>query len=124
VLCLLVALPAQAQRAFPEAKLIAVYFYADWCPNCPQVSKELDLVKKEMAGGDVLFVTLNLTDRAAIHQSMMLAKQLGIDDFVRAQGSATGYVSVIRASDQLELARFTRDHSAAVIAERLPQLQR
>lgn len=115
---LLMAVPqAHAARTLPEPKLIAVYFYADWCPNCKILSKAVAQarVEKELDRKDVLFVTMNLTDKPAIHQSLMLAKALGIGLFVQAQGSSTGYVAVLDGATKKELARFDRSSDAAAI---------
>ena len=98
-------------------KRIAVYFYADWCPNCKILSPALTEARKEadLDNKDILFVTLNLTDKATIHQSILLAQQLGIGEFVKAQGSATGYVAVLDAKTKKELTRIDRTSDAKAI---------
>lgn len=98
-------------------KRIAVYFYADWCPNCKILSPALTEARKEadLDNKDVLFVTLNLTDKTTIHQSILLAQQLGIGDFVKAQGSATGYVALLDAKTKKELTRVDRTSDAKAI---------
>lgn len=113
----LLALPAQAARPLPEAKLLAVYFYADWCPNCKALSPIMGEVRSDPAlqKAPVLFVTMDLTDKPRIQQSLYLATALGIGDYLRAQGSATGYVALLDAATKQEVARFDRSNSAAAI---------
>lgn len=116
---LLLALPfsANAARELPKPKLMAVYFYADWCANCKVLSPKImeartkgDLDKKE-----VLFVTLNLTDKTTIHQAVLLSSALGIGDYVKQQGSSTGYIAILDATKKSELARFDRANSSEEI---------
>ena len=103
--------PALAARDLPAPKLVVVYFYADWCPNCKPVSKALVQAREqgELDKKAILFVTLNLTDTRTIHQAVLLSQALGVGAFVQAQGSATGYIAVLDASHKRELSRFDRD---------------
>ena len=106
---LTIAQPAAAYE-LPKPKIIAVYFYADWCPNCKILSPLLDQARKE---GDldtkaILFVKLNLTDSSTIHQSILLAQGLGIAPYMQQQGSSTGYVALLSADTKKELVRFDR----------------
>ena len=114
---MLLAMPAQAARPLPEAKLMAVYFYADWCPNCKALSPIIGEVRSDTAlqKAPVLFVTLDLTDKPRIQQTLLLSTALGIGDYVRAQGSATGYVALLDAKTKRELARFDRANNAQTI---------
>lgn len=117
ILCLFVAgfsIVAQAQRPVPEAKLIVAYFYADWCGNCKILSPALEEARKEgdLDRKDILFVKFDLTDKASIHQTMMMAKLTGLDAYLRAQGSATGYAAVLEVGSMQEIVRFDRDSKA------------
>ena len=53
----------------------------------------------------VLFVTLNLTDKTTIHQSVMLAQALNVGEFVKKQGAGTGYIVLLDATSKKEVAR-------------------
>lgn len=117
LLCLIPLTSAQAARELPKPKIIALYFYADWCPVCKALSPKFaearttgDLDKK-----DVLFVTLNLTNKTTIHQSVMLAQSLGVGEFVQKQGSGTGYIALLDARTKKELARIEGDVTAESI---------
>ena len=115
----LISGPVMATPPLAKPKLIAVYFYADWCPNCKILSPQF--AKARVDGGlddkAVLFVTMNLTNQQTIHQSILLASALGIDGFVKAQGSGTGYVALLDARSKKELARFDRDSASDAIAQ-------
>ncbi len=121
VTLLMFTLPVQAARPLPQAKLLAVYFYADWCTNCKVLSPIMGEVRNDAAlqKSPVLFVTLDLTDKPRIQQSLLLSSALGMGDYVRAQGSATGYVALLDASTKKELARFDRTSKAADIRARI-----
>jgi hypothetical protein len=70
-----------------------------------------------MDDAPVLFVTLDLTDKPSIRQALLLSSALEIGDYVRAQGSATGYVALLDATTKKEVARFDRsDDAAAMLA--------
>jgi thiol-disulfide isomerase/thioredoxin len=107
-LLMLFPLTAHAAPELAAPKLMAVYFYADWCGSCKILTPKYgearakgDLDKKE-----VLFVTMDLTDKTSIHQSILLAQALGIGEYLKAQGSATGYIALLEAGTKKELARF------------------
>lgn len=108
------ATSAYAARPLPAPKLLAVYAYADWCPNCKALSPKLEEAKAK-AKSDVLFVKLDLTDKARIQQSILLSSALGIAPWFQQQGSATGYVAVLDAVTKKEVARFDRESSDADI---------
>lgn len=121
--CLFIATPLHA-RELPEPKLIAVYFYADWCPKCKLLSPMMAQVRGEhqLDRKNILFVTLNLTDKPAIHQSILLAQTLGMGDYLKAQGSATGYIALLDPTDMQELARFDSSNKSEEIADKINTL--
>lgn len=113
---LFAAMPAAA-RELPKPQLMAVYFWASWCPNCKILTPEFAKARKvgDLDTKPILFVTLDLSDGASIYQSTLLAQALDIAPFVQAQGSATGYVAILDAKSKQELKRFDRTSSAADI---------
>ncbi len=110
---------AQATPPLPKPKVMAVYFYADWCPNCKVLSPIFAQARADAGLDDmeVLFVTMNLTNKETIHQSILLASALGIADFLKAQGSGTGYVALLDARSKKEITRFDRSAASAQIAD-------
>ena len=112
----LIAQPAMAYE-LPKAKIIAVYFYADWCPNCKILSPQLDQARKDgdLDNKPILFVKLNLTDAGTIHQSILLAQAIGMAPYMQQQGSSTGYVALLSADSKAEISRFDRTSKAADI---------
>lgn len=120
VMALLIA-PARAWEAppFPEAKLIAVEVWAEWCPNCKILDPELQRARMGDKLDDlpVLFVKLDYTDKTTIAQSKMLGKALGLEEFMKANGAGTGYLALLDAKTHEEVARFNRDSKALEITK-------
>ncbi len=110
--------PAHAAPPLPAPTKLAVYAYADWCPNCKLLSPKLDAAKAA-AGKQILFVKLDLTDKPRIGQSILLASALGIAPWFQQQGSATGYVAILDAATKKEVARFDSGSTADAIAKAL-----
>jgi len=109
----------KSEAALPAPQVIALYFYADWCPNCKLLSPKLAKVRKDDAfdSKPVVFVTLDLTSPASIYQSKLLASALGVGEFVKQQGSATGYVALLDAATHKEIGRFDSSDDEAGIAQ-------
>jgi thiol-disulfide isomerase/thioredoxin len=102
---------AFAQLPLPTPKIIAVYFYADWCGNCKILAPKLEEARKteKLDDKDILFVKLDLTNKTTIHQAILNAQALGIGDYIKEQGSATGYVALLDAKTKKEVGRFTSE---------------
>ncbi len=113
----LLALPAYA-GGLAKPRAFAVYFFSQSCPNCRVLSPVLEQARDQGAldSKEVLFVKLDLTNPASIHQSMLLASALGIDGYVQKQGSATGYVALLAADGKSEVKRFDRTSGSGDIA--------
>ncbi len=113
--------PVWAKRELPTPDLVAVYVYADWCPHCRILKPLIDAARQE--GGldqkNILFVNLNLTDKTSIHQSILLAQQLGIGSYLKAQGSGTGYLAILDPVTAQERMRFQSDTTSAEILEKI-----
>lgn len=110
------AAPARAWEVkYPQAQLYAVEVWAQWCPNCKILDPEIEKAKAALAGKDVLFIRMDFTDKDSVYQSKMLAKALGLEAFLKANGAGTGYLAILDAATKQELARYTRDDDAAAI---------
>ncbi|MBA4274844.1 MAG: hypothetical protein C0436_04235 [Alphaproteobacteria bacterium] len=114
---------AHAARPLPAPDVIAVYAYAEWCPNCKLISPALEKARKDgtFDTRNVLFVTLDLSDKARIHQSILHAQALGLGPYLQKQGSAVGYVALLDARTKTEIARFDRTADAAHIVSMLQE---
>jgi thiol-disulfide isomerase/thioredoxin len=116
--------PVWAKRELPTPDLVAVYVYADWCPHCRILKPLIDVARQE--GGldqkNILFVGLNLTDKKSIHQSILLAQQLGIGEYLKAQGSGTGYLAILTPDTGQELLRFQSDTTSSDILKKINSL--
>jgi thiol-disulfide isomerase/thioredoxin len=124
LLVLTLALFSVAARAweaptYPEAKLLAVEVWAEWCPSCRILDPELQRARMGDALDDlpVLFIKLDYTDKTTINQAKMQGKALGLEEFMKANGAGTGYVALLDAATKKELARFTKDSKALDITK-------
>lgn len=115
---LCITAPAVQAYDYPKPQLYAVYFWAEWCSNCKILTPKLEAVQAmpEISKAPVLFVKFDLTDKPHIHQTMMLASALGLDGYMKQQGSATGYLAVL-SSEKKEITRFDRAASEKEIAD-------
>jgi thiol-disulfide isomerase/thioredoxin len=104
-------------------KLYAVTFHADWCGSCKALAPVIKDVRENANSQDVLFVKLDLTDADMIHQSKLMASSTGLWSVLKANGSKTGSMALIKADTGAEVARFMRDATAdqitTAIAEHL-----
>ncbi len=116
--------PTLHARELAKPDYIVTYFYADWCPGCKILSPKLDQVRAEnnLDKENILFIKLDLTDKPRINQSILLAQALGLGDFLKAQGSATGYVVILDAKSMQEQARFNAGASIEELTEALKTL--
>lgn len=108
-------------RELPKPHTIALYFYADWCPNCQKITPKYEKVREQalLDRENILFVTMDLTDKPRIHQSILLAQALGLGDFLKQQGSATGYIAILNAQTKVEVSRIDSTHSIESIENML-----
>lgn len=117
-------LPANAWEVkYPEAKIYAVEVWAEWCPNCKILDPQIEKAKLDgaLADKNILFVRMDFTDKTTINQSKMLAKSLGLEEFLKANGAGTGYLALVDVTTKKEVARFTRDSTAQDITDGINQ---
>lgn len=84
---------AQA-RAAEAPKIIAVNFYADWCPGCKALKPKLEEAMKDAAGQPCLTVKLDQTDKDS-HQAEYMLAALGLGDLWKEHAGKTGYVLLV-----------------------------
>lgn len=106
-------------RQLAQPQFIALYAYADWCGSCKILEPKLQQVRQEknLDKKDILFVTLDLSDKTHVHQSVLLAQGLGVTDFLKSEGSKTGYMVILDANSKEEKVRFTAYDEVATISE-------
>lgn len=111
-------------RELAKPHTIALYFYADWCPNCQKLTPKYEKVRAQalIERKNILFVKLDLTDKPRIHQSILLAQGLGLGNYIKKQGSATGYVAFLDANTKAEKFRITSADSIKTIQSNLQNL--
>ena len=75
-------------------KLIALSFYADWCPGCRELKPKLDKVMSANHDAPCLFVKLDQTDKESQQAEFLLAS-LGMGELWKEHAGRTGYALVI-----------------------------
>lgn len=86
--------PSGAQAAAEVPKVIAINFYAEWCPGCKALKPKLEEAMKDAAGQPCLTVTLDQTDKDSNQAQYMLAA-LGLGDLWKEHAGKTGYVLLV-----------------------------
>lgn len=86
--------PPVIAPAAEAPRVIALNFYADWCPGCKALKPQLDEVIAGAASQPVLFVKLDQTDKASRQAEYTLAA-LGLGELWRAHAGKTGYVLLV-----------------------------
>jgi thiol-disulfide isomerase/thioredoxin len=77
-----------------QGKPAIVEIYADWCPFCKAAAPTLSALHEEYKGR-VNFIDLNITDRSQVQQSVLKAKQLGLESFFEINRAAPGTLAII-----------------------------
>ena len=100
-----------------------VLFYADWCGSCKALDPKITQAREEakLDTQDILFVTLDLTDEIAKHQSALMAATLGITDVYEANAGKTGFMLLLDADSGQKLAQVTKKYESAEIAAKIQE---
>jgi thiol:disulfide interchange protein len=85
---------ATEARAAEAPKIIAINFYADWCPGCKALKPKLEEAMKDAAGQPCLTVKLDQTDKDSKQAEYMLAA-LGLGDLWKEHAGKTGFVLLV-----------------------------
>jgi len=92
--------PSQQSEAHNQAaaaetpKVIALWFYADWCPGCKALEPKLTEVMKDSASQPCLFVKLDMSDKQS-HQAEYLLAALGQGELWKEYAGQTGFVLLV-----------------------------
>lgn len=74
----------------PQATILVINFSAEWCRPSQTLTPMYEDLKQTYDARQTLFVTLDLTDEAAVTQSKYLVSALGIEDIWNTQNGITG----------------------------------
>lgn len=110
---------APAQTSTPLVK--AVYFHADWCPNCRILDPIYAKAKAQAANRPVQFIRLDFTNNQTWDASMQTALDADIVETYNAYAPSTGFV-ILAAADTGE--RITCLHRLQTAAVMLADMQR
>lgn len=81
-------------HAAETPKIIALNFYADWCPGCKALKPKLEEAMKDAAGQPCLTIKLDQTDKNSKQAEFMVAA-LGLSDMWKEHAGKTGYVLLV-----------------------------
>ncbi len=99
--------PAAAQ----SAKVIALSFYADWCPGCKALKPKLEDLMQSASTQPCLFVRLDQTDKQSRQAEYMLAA-LRLGDLWKTNAGKTGFVLLVDAKSGKVVSTLTADQDA------------
>lgn len=77
-----------------QGKPVLVDVFATWCPACKNIAPTLSQLEKDY-NGKVHFVVLDVSDKSTTSEAEAKAKQLGLSQFLAANKSQTGMLTII-----------------------------
>ncbi len=86
--------PKQKKQIVTAVKLTAICLHADWCENSRALMKYYENLKNKFDGQDILFVTLDFTNRTTRHQASLLATALNVHEQV-VEYDETGIILLV-----------------------------
>ena len=92
---LMVGVSAQKMMKKETEKPIVAVIKADWCPYCKRVEPVVINLMQEY-GEKFNFVVFDVTDDAAVKESMKKAEALGLGEFFKEFKSKTSAVAVLK----------------------------
>lgn len=101
---------AKKPAAAAVPKVIAITFYADWCPACKELKPKLDAVMASAGEQPCLFVKLDQTDKNS-HQAEYLLASLGYGELWKEHAGRTGYALLIEPKSKKVVATFQGNQS-------------
>lgn len=96
-------------RAAEAPRVIAINFYADWCPGCKALKPKLEEAMKDAAGKPCLTVKLDQTDKGSKQAEYMLAA-LGLGDLWKEHAGKTGFVLLVDTTNRKVVNTITYKH--------------
>ncbi|MBE9201519.1 MULTISPECIES: thioredoxin domain-containing protein [unclassified Nodularia (in: cyanobacteria)] len=77
-----------------QDKPVLVDVFASWCSACKNIAPTLSQLEKDYEG-KVHFVVLDVSDKATTAQAEAKAKELGLSEFLSANKSQTGMLTIV-----------------------------
>ncbi|RUT00641.1 hypothetical protein DSM106972_074120 [Dulcicalothrix desertica PCC 7102] len=77
-----------------QGKPVVVDVFATWCAGCKNIAPTLSQLKQEYSG-KVNFVVLDVTDKAKVKETEVMAEKLGLSKFLEANKSKTSTVAIV-----------------------------
>ncbi|MTJ51217.1 redoxin domain-containing protein [Anabaena sp. UHCC 0253] len=77
-----------------QDKPVLVDVFASWCSACKNIAPTLSQLEKDY-NGKVHFVVLDVSDKSSTAQAEAKAKELGLSEFLAANKSQTGMLTII-----------------------------
>ena len=114
---LLIAVMPLKSYAAEAPALYAVAFHADWCGSCKVLGSNVVKArgKSDLDSQNVLFVKLDLTNKATRDQSSLMASALGIKDFYEENNGKTGFVLLVNSKTGEAVGKLTKDMDSGQI---------
>ncbi|GAX36396.1 thioredoxin domain-containing protein [Nodularia sp. NIES-3585] len=77
-----------------QDKPVLVDVFATWCSACKNIAPTLSQLEKDYEG-KVHFVVLDVSDKATTAEAEAKAKELGLSEFLSANKSQTGMLTIV-----------------------------
>ncbi|MEM9158178.1 MAG: thioredoxin domain-containing protein [Verrucomicrobiota bacterium] len=111
------AKPGKVEAQTP--KVIAMYFYADWCAACKALDPKFSKAREKFDKDAFLYAKMDVTNLATSHQSGLLAAGLGLKDLFDKTGVKTGFVYLVNPETNEVVDTIKRSASADVMAGKI-----
>ncbi len=102
--------PSGSHASAEVPKIIALQFYADWCPGCKALQPKLDEAMMNAADQPCLFVKLDMTEKDS-HQSEYMIAALGYGNLWEENAGKTGFVLLVNTSTEEVVGTITSGQS-------------
>lgn len=96
-------------------KVIALQFYADWCPLCKALQPKLDEAMTNAADQPCLLVKLDMTQEDS-HQAEYMLAALGYGDLWSEYAGKTGFVLLVNTSTKKVVGTITSTQTVREIS--------
>lgn len=95
-----------------QDKPVLVDVFASWCSACKNIAPTLSQLEKDYEG-KVHFVVLDVSDKATTAQAEAKAKELGLSEFLSANKSQTGMLTIVEPKTGTILAQHRNNPNLA-----------